>query len=241
MNDASNIGDFLRGMNITPEEIKRALQVNKDYRPFRLVHFEMPAKDAFLKLLTLYQRRVQQRARKLVLDENTANVMAQVAQEMTKQYPKQGFWFIGLRGNGKTTLAKSLYDLILSESGNTDFGFDAQYFKNDSKQVTATELSKIYRMDDHKRLNDYIHAPMLLIDDLGEEPREILVYGTPIYPLREILESRYSAMNFTILTSNLTPDDLKEQYGGRVVDRINEMFCRVIHTGSSYRRIEDNG
>ena len=240
MNDTPNIGDFLRGMNITPEDMQSAMKANDNYRPFRMVHLEMPPREAFLRLLNKYHRKVQQRGRQLVLDDNVKVVIAQVAQEMAKPYPKQGFWFIGMRGNGKTTLAKALYEIILEASSNTDFGYDAQHFKHDSMQITATELSTIYRLDDHKKLNSYINAPMLLIDDLGEEPKEILVYGTPVYPLREILESRYSALNFTMLTSNLTPDDLKEHYGPRIVDRINEMFVRVVHKGSSYRRINDN-
>ncbi len=241
MSDTSNIGDFLRGMNITPEDMQKAMQSNRNYRPFKMVHLEMSMKEAFLRLLAKYQRKVQQRGRQLLLDDNVKSVIAQVAQEMTKPYPKQGFWFIGMRGNGKTTIAKALYELIVEESSKTEYGYDLQYFKHDSMQVTATELSNIYRCDDLKKLNAYVNAPMLLIDDLGEEPKEILVYGTPVYPLREILESRYSALNFTILTSNLTPEDLKNHYGPRIVDRINEMFVRVVHKGNSYRRIEDNG
>lgn len=240
MSDTSNVGDFLRGLNITPQDIETTLKENEGVRPIRMVRLEIEPKEAFLRLLGLYHRHVLLRGCKFILDENVKMEIAQIVQEMTKSFPKQGYWFLGMYGNGKTTIAKALYDLILSECERTDFGYEARYFKSASRQISASRLIEIRLQGDHKLWDEYTYAPMLLIDDLGEDQKELLIFGNPTHPLRELLEDRYRRLNFTILSTNLTPDDLKEHYGGRVVDRFVEWFCRVIHTGSSYRRINSN-
>ena len=41
---------------------------------------------------------------------------------------------------------------------------------------------------------------------------------------------------FTIFTTNLTPAQLEEKYGKRIVDRPNEMVEKVVFENESYRR-----
>ena len=41
---------------------------------------------------------------------------------------------------------------------------------------------------------------------------------------------------FTIFTTNLTPVQLEEKYGKRIVDRLNEMVEKVVFENESYRR-----
>ena len=38
------------------------------------------------------------------------------------------------------------------------------------------------------------------------------------------------------LTTNLTPSQLEEKYGKRIVDRLNEMVEKVVFENESYRR-----
>ena len=41
-------------------------------------------------------------------------------------------------------------------------------------------------------------------------------------PLIDLITTRYEQL-FTIFTTNLTPAQLEEKYGKRIVDRLNEM------------------
>ena len=78
---------------------------------------------------------------------------------------------------------------------------------------------------------------MLSIDDLGIEPSEILDYGNILNPVIDLLTQRYNAQLFTIVTTNLTPKQIREHYGERIADRFNEMFDRIVFENSTYRTL----
>ena len=63
-----------------------------------------------------------------------------------------------------------------------------------------------------------------------------MTFGNMITPIADILEYRYQEMLPTYITSNLTPKQLLEKYGKRVVDRFNEMFEVIVLTNGSYRQ-----
>ncbi|MPR36581.1 ATPase [Salmonirosea aquatica] len=62
-------------------------------------------------------------------------------------------------------------------------------------------------------------------DDLGDESRAVS-YGNERNVMEDILMERYRSVphHTTHVTSNLTLDQLTEFYGGRLVDRLREMF-----------------
>lgn len=82
-------------------------------------------------------------------------------------------------------------------------------------------------------------AVFLGVDDLGEEPEKILNFGTPIYPIRTLLEKRYSSLFPTFLSSNLTPEEVRERYGERVADRLGQMAFSIKFQGESLRTQRD--
>lgn len=141
----------------------------------------------------------------------------------------------GMKGNGRTTLATALLWVIRDLYHSGKMKFMGEYFSAESRIIKATDVVPLYKSEDFDAIRKLKHMPILVIDDLGEEPKEALVYGTPIYPLREILEARYDSLLFTIVTTNLTPNDLPEPYGWRVVDRFTEMYYTIAHKGPSYR------
>lgn len=49
----------------------------------------------------------------------------------------------------------------------------------------------------------------------------------PLTPLVDLLSERYDRQKLTIVTANLTPEQLKTHYGARVYDRLREMM-RII-------------
>ena len=76
---------------------------------------------------------------------------------------------------------------------------------------------------------------MLAIDDFGTEPLEVMDYGNVLYPITDLLTTRYDRNLYTILTTNLTPQETRPRYGDRIADRLNEMMGKVIFANSTYR------
>lgn len=64
---------------------------------------------------------------------------------------------------------------------------------------------------------------LLVIDDLGTEPTEVVEYGTRTTPLADVIEHRYNHSMPTYMTTNLDGEVLQKHIGARVVSRISEM------------------
>ena len=117
------------------------------------------------------------------------------------------------------------------------------------KFVTAREVEGFYRTQpDYAEWVEYCRAAdffgrgkTLVIDDLGTENEEFVQYGQRANPLAELLEKRYD-LSFhrdrvrTVVTSNLTDQQIKERYGFRAFDRMREMFAVVTVKGESLRK-----
>lgn len=78
------------------------------------------------------------------------------------------------------------------------------------------------------------HYHDLIIDDLGTEAKTYNSYGTAVDVMTDIiLPMRHSQFPTwrTFITTNLTPEQLRQRYGERVYSRLNEMcaFIPLIH------------
>ena len=115
--------------------------------------------------------------------------------------------------------------------------------KSKRVEVVITDAKAIAEIGaDERRRNEYQRlksAPLMIIDELGEEPPEVLVYGRVLTPVRDLLEERYRRQDLTIVATNLvnTPDNpqLSKHYGERVVDRFREMMEIIPFRNPSYR------
>jgi DNA replication protein DnaC len=78
----------------------------------------------------------------------------------------------------------------------------------------------------------------LCIDDLGTEDIKIH-YGNKKNVIGDILEQRYAAGNcgeFLHATTNLTAEQMKDFYGGRIVSRLRETFNLIELNGEDKRK-----
>ena len=80
------------------------------------------------------------------------------------------------------------------------------------------------------------NSKILLLDDLGCEPENCIIYGTSYHPISEIIYHRYRNQLTTILTTNLTDSELASRYGPRIMDRLEESFDFIAYTNPSYRK-----
>lgn len=100
-------------------------------------------------------------------------------------------------------------------------------------QTSAQQLADLAGNRDE--LDKIKKAPFLIIDDLGCEPTEVKVFGTAITPVVDTIYFRYDNLLSTVITTNLDKTKIKEIYGLRVADRIEEMCESIAFTNKSYR------
>lgn len=188
----------------------------------------MDKEQAVNALVAAYQAEVEYRKRTFILDEPTKHNIEQLAAFLTGDGSKFGVMFSGICGNGKTTLLYAFQNLLnyLNDRGMFDEGTGISII--DAKEVVnyAKDVKQFRRLRERQ---------MLAIEDMGREPVEVLDYGNVLNPVIDLLEYRYNAQLFTIITTNLVPKEIRERYGNRIADRFNEMFDKVIFANETYR------
>lgn len=212
---------------INVEEFKRLLQLQRHTTSrFRL---PLTYEQAIAALTAAYMAEVEFRHRNYIDDSYTTIHIQGAARWLTDPCPKFGMLLCGQCGNGKSTLVRAIRSLIqlLYSSSSYD---DQRYLRIvDAKEVVATAKA------DYRQFSDLCKTDMLAIDDLGIEPSEVLDYGNVLNPAIDLLTRRYNDQLFTVVTTNLTPSQIREHYGDRIADRFNEMMDRIVFNNHSYR------
>ena len=187
--------------------------------------------DAKVYLLAAYQAEVERRHRVFERNEHFDAQLNLIANYLTGGSKKFGLMFCGLCGNGKTTWAKAL-QLLTS-------GLNLKNPINNLHYVFPLWNAKDLAMRSKGNYNDWrnvMRYQLMIVDDLGTEPREVMEFGNVYTPLIDLITTRYEEQLYTIFTTNLTPAQLEEKYGKRIVDRLNEMVEKVVFENESYRR-----
>ena len=156
----------------------------------------------------------------------------EIAKLFTCPTTKFGIMLCGGVGNGKSTMMKALQRLLnylqIEIHHNTSFETLGM------KIISAKELCRLIRIDSKNSLH-LRDLNMLGIDDLGEEEAEMMDYGNRVTPVIDILSYRYDQMLFTMVTTNLTPKQIRSTYGDRIADRFNEMMLIIPYGNPSFR------
>ena len=187
--------------------------------------------DAKVYLLAAYQAEVERRHRVFEQNEYFNEQLNLIANYLTGGSKKFGLMFCGLCGNGKTTWAKAL-QLLVS-------GLNLKNPTNNLYYVFPLCNAKDLAMRSKGNYNDWrnvMRYQLMIVDDLGTEPREVMEFGNVYTPLIDLITTRYEEQLYTIFTTNLTPAQLEEKYGKRIIDRLNEMVEKVVFENESYRR-----
>lgn len=195
----------------------------------------MPVHELERVLTAAYITEVAARGFQPLIDSEAAMRINSVARWLADPRGKCGLMLQGLYGNGKSTMLQAVCAVI-------ELLFHSLR-SNERLKVRIVDAKEIARVgsdrDKRAEFMSLLTEPILAIDDLGDEPAEILVYGMLYTPVRDLLEYRYKAQLLTIVSTNLleTVDNpmISSHYGPRVLDRLREMMHIVVFNTPSYR------
>lgn len=181
-------------------------------------------------LYTFYRSEVESRCIKYSHSEETERVIWEVANALTTPTYRFGLLLTGDCGTGKTTMMKAIRSCIhyLWEKQMRLFH---PKFKTSIPLLSAKDIIE----EILKEGKTYNTSDILMIDDLGHEPTEIVVYGRILTPIIDLLEHRYERRKYTVISTNLSPEEIRPKYSNRIADRFNEMFHIVEYSGISHR------
>ena len=168
-----------------------------------------------------YQAEVAYRGVTYRATEQTTSSIKQMATAVTTKSHKSGIVLCGTCGNGKTTLLRALQNSLI-------------YLKR--RGICQQGMPIVDARDVANRMQECKELPILAIEDMGKEAIAKIDYGNVINPVIEVLEHRYNEQLFTVITTNLRKEEIKEKYGERITDRFNEMMNVIIFSGESFRR-----
>lgn len=192
----------------------------------------MENREAKNALYGYYKREVERRKNEFVMTDELKQQISEVGDFLTTETRYYGLFLPGSIGNGKTTMLKAIRDLLIYLVENDRI----RYCEGDKypRFVTARDMANIAKdADEFRSLKT---TKYLILDDLCEEPAEVLSFGNYIYPFVELLEYRYEQMLPTFISSNFGAVDIEEKYhSARISDRMKEMFKIISFKEESFR------
>lgn len=120
---------------------------------------------------------------------------------------KKTIVFAGKTGTGKTYLSKSFLKFCLKKF---------KYCRFVSSFALSSDITPNLENNFNTKLQDYIDYDVLVIDDLGSEPK----HKNFAERFLNIINERQENNKFTIITTNLTPIEIANTYSDRVFSRI---------------------
>lgn len=133
--------------------------------------------------------------------------------------PAAGLVLLGPTGTGKTHTAAAVAAYI---AGRTTIGY-----------WSAAAILHMLRPDGGGRLDDFARVGLLVVDDAGAER----MTDWAAEQFTSLVDARWNAELPTIVTSNLSPTDLRDHLGARAWSRLTGTGSLVIRlAGADLRR-----
>lgn len=138
---------------------------------------------------------------------------------------RDGLFLCGKTGTGKTHLAAAILRYQITNGRSCRFRRAAQLFQAVRDSYGNDSLSEA------EVLSEFVEAPMLILDDLGTGS---LSDHERRYTL-EVLDTRLNANRPTIITSNLTIEQIRDAMDDRIASRLNT-FKLISFNGQDRRK-----
>ncbi len=152
------------------------------------------------------------------------------------EHEKSNLYFFGTPGTGKTFMMASVANQLI-EQGYYVVYLDAdELFKRFAEHrilLNSFEPDPV-KMDISNGIMDLLrHCDLLCIDDLGIQGKGLINAKSDLISL---INQRYEDHLPIIMTSNLTPRDLGEEYDARIRSRITGNYELTIFEGEDIRK-----
>ena len=151
---------------------------------------------------------------------------------------KKGIFLVGDIGSGKSLIFE-IFKIYTSKI----------LHKNSFHQYQAGDIidnlnikGKVYfdKFSYNRSSNNIPNPITCYIDDVASRNEIVNYYGSVYNSMQELLTIRYNIYSkyrkLTHLSTNIFPQQLKEIYGIRVIDRMKEMFNLIELKGESFRK-----
>lgn len=162
----------------------------------------------------------------------------QVSREFVNNFDSdyENLYFYGTVGTGKSFLS------ICAAGELIQSGHSVLYFSASALFDKLSALAFQYQNKDEYRsfIEDISDVQLLIIDDLGTEMASSFVSGQ----LFSIINERHLRRRSTIISTNLTLEDLRNRYSDRVCSRIISGYTACKLTGPDIRiikKVRNNG
>lgn len=189
------------------------------------------AEQIYFALLKVMDALIKERKSddELILTDENRHIIGQVAlwyswDERFKGDVRKGLMIRGNVGTGKSLIVQALCEIIRA------YEILVPCF------LHATELSDLYTRDDVDGIDRAKKRSYTIIDDVGVEAIETKNYGNIKEPFNDVFDYRYRNNKRTIITTNLTPSEIEETYGTRIIDRFRECMNDLVLDGESFRK-----
>ncbi len=138
----------------------------------------------------------------------------------------RNLFLTGNPGLGKTFLSAAIarvvsekgYSVVYDSAVNVFNRFEAQKFGRDSQASQDIER--------------YLSCDLMILDDLGSEMNSPLVHSS----LYQLMNSRILKQQQTVISSNLSPDDVARRYTPQIYSRLTGEYYKVRFVGEDIRK-----
>ena len=179
-----------------------------------------------------YKKRVALRRMTYIHNRLTSGVIQKMAHFLTDHNDNRFMIVLdGSPATGKTTLMQAMRQTL--------WWLTEQKLVADDMELKIHDAVAFAAMRDSTReWYNLLNWPSYLgIEDLGCEPAEILRWGNPLYPVREVLTARYESRLPMVVSTNLDSDQLREHLGLRITSRMNEMAYYIHFENVDFRKM----
>lgn len=145
------------------------------------------------------------------------------------RYPLKNLFFSGGTGLGKTFLSACIAKEVSQSGYSVVYDTAIHVFNRFEERKFARELDQEREARDDTRR--YLNCDLLILDDLGSEMTTQLVQSA----LYELINGRLVSGRRTILSSNLSMDDVRARYTPQVASRLEGEYQELTFYGDDIR------
>jgi len=141
-------------------------------------------------------------------------------------------FFNGATGLGKTFLSACIARVVADNGFSVVYDMASPLFaKFEDVKFSRTEDQEEARAETKR----YLECELLIIDDLGTE----MTTSFTVSALYEIINTRLVSGKKTIVSSNLTLDDLRRRYSDQIMSRLEGEYQVLTYIGDDIRKMRN--